>query len=78
MQKTKLTVRVDQELLLNLKRYAALNNTTLTDLIDTYLRRIPKPVSEGHTPIVSWLSGVLDQGSSVEEYNQHLEEKYAR
>ena len=41
MQETKLTVRVPRDLLENFKRYAAENNTTLTDLIEAYLRAIP-------------------------------------
>jgi len=41
MGETKLTVRVPRDLLDNVKRYAAQNNTTLTELIEAYLRRIP-------------------------------------
>jgi hypothetical protein len=41
MEQTKLTVRVPRDLLENIKRYAAENNTTITDLIEAYLRRIP-------------------------------------
>ena len=33
MSETKLTVRVPRDLLENVKRYAAKNNTTLTDLL---------------------------------------------
>ena len=43
MPKTKLTVRVPRDLIKNAKRYAAQNNTTLTNLIEAYLRRIPPP-----------------------------------
>lgn len=78
MQKTKLTVRVDQELLNNLKQYAALNQTTLTDLIDAYLRHIPNQNFGKHTAIVKQLSGILSQDVSVEDYKKHLDEKYAR
>lgn len=41
MEQTKLTVRIPRDLLENVKRYAAENHTTLTDLIEAYLRRIP-------------------------------------
>jgi hypothetical protein len=78
MLKTKLTVRVDQELLVNLKRYAAENKTTLTELIDTYLRHIPAQVPFDHTPIVRRLSGTLSADVSVQDYKKHLEEKYAK
>jgi hypothetical protein len=78
MEQTKLTVRVPRDLLENLKRYAAENNTTITDLIEAYLRRIPaqRPLEEA--PIVRRLSGALPENISVDDYRQHLEEKYGR
>ncbi len=76
MQETKLTVRVPRDLLENIKRYAAQNNTTLTDLIEAYLRRIPSPQSLENAPIVSRLSGILPPDVSLQDYRQHLEEKY--
>jgi hypothetical protein len=78
MQKTKLTVRVDQGLLNNVKQYAASNHTTLTDLIDAYLRQIPDQNPRKHTAIVSQLSGILSQDVSIEDYKKHLDEKYVR
>lgn len=78
MQKTKLTVRVDQDLLHNLKRYAAINHTSLTDLIDAYLRQIPDQNPGKHTAIVSKLSGILSQDVTIEDYKKHLDEKYVR
>jgi len=76
MLKTKLTVRVDQDLLENLKRYAAANKTTLTDLIDSYLRHIPAQTPFDTTPIVRRLSGMLSADVSVQDYKNHLVEKY--
>lgn len=76
MQKTKLTVRVDQDLLNNLKKYAANNNTTLTDLINAYLRHIPTQKGTEHTPLVTQLTGLLPLNTSIEDYRKHLEEKY--
>lgn len=79
MQETKLTVRVPRELLENIKRYAAQNHTTLTDLIEAYLRRIPvQPSSLENAPIVQRLSGSLSQDVSPQDYRDHLEEKYGR
>lgn len=78
MLKTKLTVRVEQDLLENLKRYATENKTTLTDLIDTYLWYIPAQVPFDNTPIVRRLSGTLSSDVSLEDYKKHLEEKYAK
>jgi hypothetical protein len=76
MQQTKLTVRVPRDLLENIKRYAAENNTTLTDLIEAYLRHIPAQEPLDKSPIVRRLSGTLSQVVSVQDYKKHLEEKY--
>jgi len=76
---TKLTVRVPQDLLENAKRYARANNTTLTELISAYLRRIPaeNDLLE-HAPIVRHLTGSISPNLSEADYKKHLEEKYER
>jgi len=78
MEKTKLTVRVERKLLENAKHYAAEHNTTLTDLINTYLQQIHTGDILGQAPIVRRISGTLSQDLSVRDYKEHLEEKYAR
>ncbi len=78
MQETKLTVRVPRVLLENIKRYAAQNNTTLTNLIEAYLRRIPVQETLENAPIVRRLSGTLSAKISPQDYKKHLEEKYGQ
>ena len=78
MQQTKLTVRVPRDLLDNIKQFASDNNTTLTDLIEAYLRRIPTRGSLENAPIVRRLSGSLSQAVSIQDYKEHLEDKYAK
>jgi hypothetical protein len=78
MEQTKLTVRVPRDLLENIKRYAAQNNTTLTDLIEAYLRRIPVQEPLNDAPIVRRLSGILPENISIQDYHEHLEEKYGQ
>jgi hypothetical protein len=78
MQETKLTVRVPRELLENIKRYAAQNNTTLTDLIEAYLRAIPAQEPLDNAPIVRRLSGTMSQAVSIQDYKKHLDEKYGQ
>jgi hypothetical protein len=78
MEETKLTVRVPRDLLENAKRYAAQNDTTLTNLIEAYLRRIPARQSLEKAPIVRRLSGTLPQDVTIQDYKKHLEEKYAQ
>ena len=77
MQETKLTIRLPRKLLENAKRYARQQNTTLTNLISEYLVQIPAPVPAlENAPIVRRLSGTLSQGVSVDDYKQHMTEKY--
>jgi Family of unknown function (DUF6364) len=78
MQETKLTVRVPRDLLENIKRYAAQHNTTLTDLIEAYLRAIPAQSPLGNAPIVRRLSGTLSQAVSTQDYKKYLDEKYGQ
>ncbi len=76
MNETKLTIRVPRDLIENAKHFAAENHTTLTNLIEAYLRRIPGEHSLGNAPIVSRLSGILSQDIMLEDYKKHLDEKY--
>ena len=76
MEETKLTVRVPRDLLENVKRYAAQNHTTLTQLIEAYLRRIPTQHSLENAHIIRRLSGSISSEVTVQDYKKHLEEKY--
>ena len=78
MEETKLTVRMSRDIINNAKRYAAENNTTLTKLIEAYLRSIPTHPSLKDAPIVRRLSGTLTPDVTVQDYKDHLEEKYGR
>ncbi|MCX6053893.1 MAG: DUF6364 family protein [Chloroflexi bacterium] len=78
MLKTKLTVRVEKDLLEKVKHYATKNNTTLTDLIDSYFKHIPDQSPFEDAPIVRRISGTMSVNSSGQDYKKHLEEKYAK
>ena len=74
---TKLTVRVPRHLLANAKRYAQAHQTTLTELISTYLQNIPTDSEVlDHAPVVRRLTGLLSHDVSIEDYKKHQEEKY--
>jgi hypothetical protein len=74
---TKLTVRVPRRILENAKRYARENNTTLTELISTYLQQIPEAaLGLEDAPIVRRLTGSISPDVTVEDYKKHLDEKY--
>ncbi len=76
MQKTKLTVRVPQNLLNNFRLYAQEKNTTMTSLVETYLYSIPPQRTLTNAPIVYRLSGILSPEIGVDDYKKHLDEKY--
>jgi Family of unknown function (DUF6364) len=78
MHSTKFTVRMPSDLLENIKRYAAQNNTTLTNLIEAYLRRLPAQGSLENAPIVRRLTGTLPPDKRFQDYKKHLEEKYGQ
>ena len=76
MDETKLTVRISRSLLEKAKRYAAQNQTTLTDLIESYLQKIPAHGMLENAPIVRRISGILSQQVTIGDYHKHIEEKY--
>jgi hypothetical protein len=78
MQETKLTVRVSRNLLENAKRYASEHNTTLTDLIGAYLEKLPAQRALENAPLVRSLSGSVSDRVAVDDYRQHLDEKYGK
>jgi hypothetical protein len=76
MEETKLTVRIPRDLVENIKRYAAQNHTTITNLIEAYLRRIPVEESLDKAPIVRRLIGIMPPEVGIIDYKEHLKEKY--
>jgi hypothetical protein len=77
MEQTKLTVRLPRDLVEGAKRYAEDNDTTVTRLVTEYFRCLGaanEPLTDA--PIVRRLSGILAPEASVEDYHQHLEDKY--
>lgn len=76
MRKTKLTIRIPQDVLDNFRRYAEEKNTTMTSLVEAYLRRLPHQEIPEDAPIVRRLSGTLSRHVSVEDHKKHLAEKY--
>ncbi len=74
---TKLTVRIDDELLQGAKRYAAENDTTLTRLVTAFFERLAQQApGELDAPHVRRVTGILPPGASEQEYYDYLEHKY--
>ncbi len=74
---TKLTVRIDDELLQGAKRYAAENDTTLTRLVAAFFERLTQQAPrELDAPHVRRVTGILSPNASEQEYYDYLERKY--
>jgi hypothetical protein len=75
---TKLTVRVEKELIEAAKRYAREQGVSLSELIEAYLRTLAVTQDEiaGRAPVLQRLSGILPAEASLDDYHQHLREKY--
>lgn len=71
----KLTLSVDEDVILKAKRYSQRHETSLSRLVTDFLSRLVD--TEGtRTPIVSRLRGVLPRDIDVDEYRRHLERKH--
>lgn len=75
---TKLTVRVNQDLIQAAKRYAHQRGVSLSQLIEAYLNTlaIEQDEPQTQTPILQRLTGILPPETSIEEVHQHWQEKY--
>jgi len=77
---TKLTLRIDEELIERAKSHARQSGKSVSQLVSDYLGLLPEPGKTRPrplTPVVESLRGVL-AGSRLDEedYRRHLEEKY--
>jgi hypothetical protein len=77
MEQTTLTIRLPSDLIQGARRYAEQHQTSLTQLIALYLRRL---IAQEHlldnAPIVGHISGILPADASIDEYHAYLEEKH--
>jgi hypothetical protein len=81
MGKTKLTLTVDPEVVERAKRFADEHATSISSLVEEFLRRISTPATGragGLPPVVARLRGLGRPSGGREEYHRHLEEKYGR
>lgn len=77
---TKLTLRLDEELIELAKAYAHETGKSLSQMVADYFRlltMVPREAASGLPPTVRSLKGAL-RGADVDEedYRRHLEEKY--
>lgn len=78
-QKKKLTLRIDERLLEQAKRYAARHHISLSELVEMFFRSLGETDEETHAALVRRLTGLLPESVDVEQlYGDHLLEKYRR
>lgn len=80
---TKLTLRLNDNVIERAKNYARSHRTSLSKMIESYLDSITKEKEDERkisiTPLVESLSGVIDLPADFDykkEYRHYLEEKY--
>ena len=75
---TKLTVRVNDQLIQSAKRYARKRGVSLSHLIENYLNSLAVEQDEPlvQTPILQRISGILPEEASIEDHHKHWVEKY--
>ena len=76
---SKLTLKLDKEIIERAKKYAQNKNTSLSKLIENILSKITDKESfqADTTPLVDSLSGILlMETNEGKDYKDYLEEKY--
>ena len=78
---TKLTLKLDKNVIEKAKKYASRHKTSLSKIIENYLDSITtnKKSKSDITPFVESLSGVIKVEKDFDykkEYTKHLDEKY--
>lgn len=77
---SKLTLSIDDCVMMRAKRYAAARGTSVSRLVARYLdllARSPRPRDDTSTPVLARLRGSLKRASDdARERRRHLEHKY--
>ena len=79
---TKLTLKLDSEIIAHAKSYAKMKNISLSKLIESYLTQLVELKGHKHiTPLVKSLSGIIDLPADFvnkKEYMKHVLKKYSK
>lgn len=77
---TKLTLRLDETTIQSAKRFARENQTSLSDMVEDYFKRITKRVEipEGIAPIIKELSGISKAPRINSKYRDEIAEYISR
>ncbi len=79
---TKLTIKLDGNVIARAKNYAKKRNTSLSKMIESYLDSVTKPDQSGIeiTPLVKSLSGTIELPVDFDyrkDYTNYLTKKYS-
>jgi hypothetical protein len=75
----KLTLSVDEAVIERARRYSQRHNTSISQLVSNYLSNLDASDQEmEYSPTVRRLLGILPADATLEEYHEHLEEKYSK
>lgn len=79
---TKLTLKLDGDIIEQAKTYAKKKNTSLSKLIESYLGLLVAPNEKQEvTPLVKSLSGAIDLSKDFDNkanYRKHIVNKYSK
>ena len=75
--KKKLTLSVDEQVIERARRYSDRHNTSISQLVTTYLSRLDAPSESTLAPWVRRLRGVLPSDASLGDYRRHIEDKHS-
>ena len=75
--KKKLTLSVDERVIERARRYSTRHNTSISQLVTSYLSQLDAPSETNLAPWVQRLRGILPSNISVEDYRRHVEEKHS-
>ena len=78
---TKLTLRLNSNVIQRAKNWAQKNKTSLSKMIESYLNSVTRQKSEDIeiTPLIESLSGIIELPENYDykkEYSDHISEKY--
>ena len=78
---TKLTLRLNSNVIQRAKNWAQKNKTSLSKMIESYLNSVTRQKSEDIeiTPLIESLSGIIELPENYDhrkEYYDHISEKY--
>jgi Family of unknown function (DUF6364) len=74
---SKLTLSVDDRVVLRAKQFAKLHGVSVSDMVETYLDAVAGPPSQaaGLSPILRSVRGILKH-ADIDDYRKQLDKKY--